>query len=283
MPDTIQSLWQSWSLPVPATLALVLAAWYYLRGWLHLRKILPTAIPPWRAAAFLFGTLLVWIAIGSPLAALDEALLSVHMLQHLLLMTAGPPLILLGSPVLPLLHGLPKLFIRGVWGPFFRLPPVRRLERILTNPVLCWLAAPVALLGWHVPAAYELGLRSEWWHAIEHGSFLTAGLLFWWPVIPSWPGVSRPRWSLVLYLFLATLPCDALSAFLAFCDRVVYPSYLVTPRRVGITALQDQQCAGALMWVCVTFACLVPAVAITTRLLSTPGTYERKFVRAPSC
>jgi cytochrome c oxidase assembly factor CtaG len=83
----------------------------------------------------------------------------------------------------------------------------------------------------------------------------------------------------VLYLFLATLPCDALSAFLAFCGRVVYPAYLNAPRRFDNSALADQQLAGALMWVCVTFAYLVPAVIITTQLLSRPGLSEQSLAQ----
>jgi cytochrome c oxidase assembly factor CtaG len=71
---------------------------------------------------------------------------------------------------------------------------------------------------------------------------------------------------------LATLPCDALSAFLVFCDRVVYPSYLTAPRLFNISALQDQECAGALMWVCATFVYLIPAVVITIQILSPPST-----------
>jgi cytochrome c oxidase assembly factor CtaG len=74
-----------------------------------------------------------------------------------------------------------------------------------------------------------------------------------------------------LYLFLATLPCDALSAFLAFSDRVVYSTYLSAPRRFGMSALQDQECAGALMWLCVTIAYVIPAAIITTNLLSADG------------
>ena len=75
---------------------------------------------------------------------------------------------------------------------------------------------------------------------------------------------------MVVYLFLATLPCDILSAFLAFCDRVVYTVYLSTPNRFGISALKDQQCAGALMWSCVTIVYLVAAAILATRLLSVP-------------
>lgn len=258
-------------------IVLLLTALVYLRGWIHLRHT--NAIPSWRAAAFCGGLLCIGIAAFSPLAELDEELLTVHMLQHLLLMTAAPPLLLLGSPVLPLLHGLPKFAMRGALGPLLRLSLVQRIGHVLANPVVCWLTATAVLIGWHVPSVFALGLASEPWHRVEHLSFLAAGLLFWWPVIPSWPSASPPRWPMVLYLFLATLPCDALSAFLAFCDRVVYPAYLTAPRRFDLSPLQDQQCAGALMWVAVTFAYLIPAVAITMRLLSHHNAYEKPFVR----
>jgi putative membrane protein len=271
MPAAIDSSLEAWSPPFPVTLALVLAAWVYLRGWVQIQIAFPNLIPIWRVAAFLGGLSSIWIAIGSPIAMLDEELLSIHMAQHLLLMTIGPPLVLLGAPALPLARGFPKVFTRRNAGWLLRLPLANGLGRLLTHPVFCWFSATIVLLGWHIPAVYALGLGSEWWHHAEHACFLAAGFLFWWPVIPSWSGASPPpRWSIVLYLFLATLPCDALSAYLAFCDRVVYRFYLVAPRRFSITPLQDQGCAGALMWVCVTFAYLVPAVVITTRLLSTP-------------
>jgi cytochrome c oxidase assembly factor CtaG len=269
---------ESWFLPVAVTIALVLAALLYLRGWLHLRRTLPDLIPVGRAAAFICGLFLVWIAVASPLASLDEELLSVHMVQHLLLMTLAAPLILLGAPSVPLLQGFPPAFIRGVLRPFFSSLAVQRVGRVITKPVFCWLAATTVLIGWHVPALYALGLQSHRWHEIEHASFFAAGLLFWWPVIPPWPGAVRClRWSILLYLFLATLPCDALSAFLAFCDRVVYKSYLAVPRHFSISALQDQECAGALMWVSVTFAYLMPAVFLTTRLLSPPRVEEHRL------
>ncbi|MEO8025217.1 MAG: cytochrome c oxidase assembly protein [Bryobacteraceae bacterium] len=263
---------------LPVTLGLLLAALVYLRGWNHLRSTIPDAIPDMRSfrrpAAFLGGLACIWIAVGSPLAMMDEELLTVHMVQHLLLMTAAPPLIWLSSPVLPFLHGLPKFAMRGALGPLLRIPLVQSLGQFLANPVFCWFAATTVLMGWHVPAAFALGMSSEFWHHAEHASFVLAGLLFWWPVVPSWPSVSNPRWPIVMYLFLATLPCDALSAFLVFCGRVVYPAYLDAPRHTAMSPLQDQQCAGALMWACVTFAYLVPAVVITTRLLSNREMYE---------
>ena len=284
MQAVMQFALESLSLPVPVTIGLVLAASLYLRGWFHLRRTLPDVIPVGRAAAFVCGLFLVWIAVGSPLASLDEELLSVHMVQHLLLMTVAAPLILLGAPSMPLLQGSP-VFIRGILRLFVRSSEVQRVGRVITGPLFCWLAATTVLIGWHVPALYALGLESHKWHEVEHASFFAAGLLFWRPVIPAPGAVRCLRWSIVLYLFLATLPCDALSAFLAFCDRVVYTSYLAVPRHLSISPLQDQECAGALMWVCVTFAYLIPAVLLTTRLLSPSRVEEQKNTGwlAPIC
>lgn len=259
-----------WSPSLGVASILSLAAFFYCRGWLRLRRNVPrNSISLLRLAAFLGGLLLVWVAVASPLAALDEALLSIHMVQHLTLMVIAPPLILLGNPAPALLQGLPRRAVRFLWGLLFRSNPVEWLAGILTRPLVCWGAAMSALIGWHLPAVFELGLRSDMWHEAEHACFLATGLLFWIPVIQPWPSVAKwPRWSIPLYLFFATLPCDALSAFLAFCDRVVYPSYLSAPRVFGISPLGDQQCAGALMWACTTFAYLLPAVIITIQILS---------------
>jgi cytochrome c oxidase assembly factor CtaG len=238
------------------------------------------AIPPWRAGIFFLGLFLIWLAVGSPLAAFDEELLTVHMVQHLLLMTVGPPLILLGAPLMPILHGLPQKFVQSALAPLLRWPPMQSAGRVLSRPAVCWLAGVAALVGWHVPGAFTLALRSEAWHVVEHACFLGAGFLFWWPVIQPWPSVPRwPRWSMLIYLFLATLPCDILSAFLAFSDRVVYTAYLSTPKHSAISVLEDQQCAGALMWTCVTLVYLLAAAILTTRLLSVRSTPESELMQ----
>jgi putative membrane protein len=184
-------------------------------------------LPAHKMWALAAGALTLWVAVWSPLSVLDHRLLTAHMAQHLLLTMIAAPLILLGAPAIrPRIH-----------------------------PVFCWLASTIAVIGWHIPALFEWGMR---WHAVEHASFFAAGLLFWLPVIGR-----EPRWSVPLYLFLATLPCDALSAFLTFCGRVIYPHYLHAPH-----ALADQEVAGALMWIAVTFAYLGPAAAITIKLLT---------------
>src|SRR5258705_1966223 len=275
MPPQIQNALENWSPAVPLALTLLLATIVYLCGWFYLRSCSVNIIPAWRAASFLIGAFLIWVALGSPLAALDEELLTVHMIQHLLLMTLAPPLVLLGAPIMPFLHGLPHRFMQSVLSPLFRWAPAQWLGRVLSQPAICWLAAAAALVGWHIPAAFTLALQSEPWHVVEHACFLGSGFLFWWPVAQPWPSVPRwSRWSMLVYLFLATLPCDILSAFLAFCDRVVYTVYLSTPKHSGISALEDQQCAGALMWTCVTIVYLIAAAILTTQLLSARNCHE---------
>lgn len=275
-------MFQSWALPLPATLTLVLAAVVYLRGWLRLRRSAPNAISALRLVAFVTGLFSAWIAVGSPLAALDMELLTVHMLQHILLMTVAAPLILLGAPGRPLLHGLPQNLVHGALTNFMRRPSVQRLGHFLTDPAVCWLAAMGALMGWHVPAVFDLALKSKPWHVVEHADFFTTGLLFWWPVIQPWPSVARwPRWRIPLYLFFATLPCDLLSAFLTFCDRVVYTVYLTAPRLTHLSPLQDQECAGVVMWVSATFLYLIPAVIVTMQILSPSATHLPGPARPP--
>jgi putative membrane protein len=264
-----QAALRSWSAPLGVDLALCAAAVTYARGWFRMRSAFPGLISLWRFAAYITGIICVWIAIGSPLNAFDDALLTVHMVQHLSLMSVAPALILLGAPQLPILHGLPQFFARKIVGPVLRWSMARRLERVVGNPAFCWFAAAIALIGWHIPAIFELALRWPWLHELEHACFLGAGLLFWWPVIQPWPSIARwPAWSIPLYLFCATLPCDALSAFLAFCDRVVYPSYISAPRMFAWSPLADQQFAAAMMWVAVTIILVIPAIVVTIRILA---------------
>ncbi len=260
---------QSWSLLVVVVLASTVCL--YARGWRKLHTAYPGVVQLWRPTAFVAGMLVLLAASASPLTMLDHRYLTAHMAQHLLLMTLAVPLILLGAPVITLLHGLPprmsSLFRRR------RLP--RRSLALLTHPVFCWIACTAVVIGWHIPALFQFGMHSRFGHGVEQFSFLSAGFLFWWPVVQPWPATAKwPPWSIPVYLFVATLPCDALSAFLCLCNRVVYSHYLNAPQASEIAALKDQACAGALMWVWVTFAYLFPAAGLTFRLLSP----ERRFM-----
>jgi putative membrane protein len=258
--------------PFWISIALIFASLVYLRGWLRLRGHqhhygFHEKVEGWRAASFVLGLLFIWIATASPLAALDHNILTAHMVQHLLLMTLAPPLIWLGMPQKPL-AGLPQQFIQAIRRPL-RSEPLQQFASVVAHPVFCWLAAAGTLVVWHIPSVFMLSLQSQMWHEAEQASFLVAGLLFWSPVIL--PPASTSKWpeaSMLLYLFLATLPCDILSGFLVFCDRVVYPVFLSSPRAFGLSALEDQECAGALMWTCVTVVYLIAGAIFTARLLS---------------
>jgi putative membrane protein len=259
-----------WEFPVLLTLTLLLVAGLYLRGWISSRAVSAPAIPAWKASSFLLGLFLVWMAWGSPLAAYDHSLLTVHMIKHLLLMIFAPSLILLGEP-LKVFWSVTPLSAHNTLGLVWHRPFVQRLALIVTSLAVGWTAAALTLIAFHVPAIFALSARSEVAHTLEQVLFFGTGLLFWWPVVHPWPSVSAwPRWSLLLYLFLATLPCDVLSGFLIFSDRVAYPIYFSAPRLFGFSVLEDQQCAGALMWTCVTIIYLVPAAIISSRLLA-PG------------
>ena len=269
MSPAAQSLLNDWSPPIALDIALLLTSAIYLRGWLSLRRSSSSIFSVWRLSAFFAAMFFLWFAIGSPLSAFDEASLTVHMVQHILLMLVVPPLVLLGAPAVPLLHGLPQFFVRFFVGPVFRWPPLHRFGKLITHPAFCWISAAVALIAWHVPAAFELALRSDFWHEVEHLCFLSTSILFWWPVIQPFPSAVRwHRWSIPIYLFIGMFPGGALGAFLVFCDRVLYPSYQQSPAIFARSPLADQALAGALMWVLGTFVYLVPAVLITLKLLS---------------
>jgi len=259
--------------------ALIFAAMVYLTEWVRVRRLDRESVGGWHAASFALGLLFIWGATASPLAVFDHEMLTAHMVQHLLLMTLAPPLILLGVPVKPLVHGPLQRFLQAIGRPL-RSAPMQKMGRALTHPALCWFAAAGTLVVWHIPWMFTLGLRSQMWHGIEQASFLGTGLLFWWPVVQPLPSSLKwPESSILLYLFLATLPCDILSGFLVFCDRVVYPVFLSSPQSFGLSALEDQQCAGALMWTCVTIVYLIAAAIFAARLFSPHRSENRSIVQ----
>jgi cytochrome c oxidase assembly factor CtaG len=271
MPSVAQAVLSSWSIPPWATFGLLLTAAIYFRGWRSLRSLRSSLFPSWRLACFLAGLAWLWFAIASPLDAFGGLVLTAHMVQHLLLMVVAPPLILLGSPAIPLLRGLPRWAARDALGPFLNWPLLERLGQALTHPAFCWVAMAVAMLGWHVPAAYELALRSPGWHQVEHACFFITSLLFWWPVIQPWPSASQwPRWVIPLYLLLGDVVNTILSAFLCFSNRILYPTYITAPHIFDLAPLDDQVAAGAIMWFVGSLAFLGPAVMLTVQLLSPP-------------
>jgi cytochrome c oxidase assembly factor CtaG len=237
---------------VPAAIA----AGLHLRGWATLARRMPERFGPGRPVAFMAGLATVLLALSAPLDELGHQSLRAHMIQHLLLMLVAPPLLWMGAPVAPMLLGLPRP-VRRVVAAALAWPAVRRLTRVVADPRLSWAAFVIALWAWHVPALYDLALRSDPWHHVEHVCFLVTALLFWRPVILPWPARSPwPRWAMIPYLVLASFQNGVLGAIFTFSDRVIYAAYASIPG----SALEDQAMAGLIMWVPGSMAFLLPVL-----------------------
>jgi putative membrane protein len=264
----MQTVLDAWEFPVWLTVAIVLTGLVYVRGWIALRKTRRDQFNGWRLLSFLAGLASLWIAIGSPLEAAADTLLSAHMIEHLIVMMIVPPLVLLGLPAVPMMRGLTVIGRKWVVAPLARMEWLRRFGRWLVRPPVAWLAMNITLLGWHVPEAYDFALENEGWHDFEHICFLATSLLFWWCVIRPWPGQARRRsWSVLVYLIGADSVNSVLSAFLAFCNRPVYVYYVEHTNPFRIAPLPDQVLGAVVMWVVGSIVFLIPAAAITYSLL----------------
>jgi len=271
MPPVVEVGWQSWEFDPWALALILIPGVIYVGGWRQVHRQMPHRFGAARLAAFLAGLAALVIAIASPLDACADLLLTAHMLQHLLLLL-----------IVPLLRGLPRRVVKHGLGPFLAWPALWRCGRRLTHPLTAWLAFVVTSTAWHVPALYELALRSPGWHEVEHLCFVSTALLFWWPVIQPWPSRPQgPRWVLLPYLFLADVQNTILAAFLTFCERVLYPTYASAPRLTSMTALDDQAAAGAIMWVLGSVAFLIPAACVTIQVLQGPRVAVRPVSGGP--
>ena len=241
-------LWRAWSFAPGVVLPLGLTAWLYARG---LRALWRQAgaghgIRRWQAGSAAAGWLVLVIALVSPVDALGEALFAAHMAQHELLMAVAAPLLVLGRPLVAMLWALPVRW-RRLTGQWAAAGPVRGAWRALTWPSVAWLLHAVAIWAWHAPRLYDAAVTTGRVHALQHASFLGTALLFWWALI--YGHAARRRYgTTVLYLFTTAVHTTALGAVLALASRPLYPVYASTAFW-GLTALEDQQLAGLIMWV----------------------------------
>jgi cytochrome c oxidase assembly factor CtaG len=235
-----------WPLGAPFAVCVVLAALYALGG----RGRRPDL---WRAVAFYGGIATIVVALDTPIDAYADRLFWVHMVQHVLLLTVAPPLLVLG-------RAWPRL-----WLP---LPvPVRRAAaRVfvvgapLARPPVALVLISATLGVWHVPAFYDATIRNELIHQFEHLTFVITAILFWAPVLGAPPlraridGVQR-----CLYLVLAMVPGWILAIVLAFARSPLYSYASLGHHPGGISALADQQLAAGVMWVPGSLAYLIAA------------------------
>ncbi len=276
MTDSLQVVLTSWRLDWGLLLMSTTTLLVYFRGWVGLNRRQPANYTAWRLIAFILGIGTVVIAIVSPIDTFANVLLQVHMAQHVLLMMVAPPLIWLGWPALPLLCGLPSTIQKSWLGPFLASPTIHQIGRFFVHPVVALLLFVIATWAWHIPWAYQLALESNFWHAIEHGCFLTTALLFWFPIVSPKPSTPIwPRWAMIPYLLAADLQNTIFSAIFTFANEPIY-SFYPDLGLFGTTLLRDQAASGALMWVSSAAIYLIPAAFIMKNVLTNHEKLERR-------
>lgn len=250
VPPEPDGIWGAWNLDPWVLLGVGLPAWIYARGLRALwgRAGVGRGVRRWQAYCFGAGVAALFLVLVSPLDALGAALFSAHMLQHMVLIVVAAPLLALGMPLVPFLWALPPRWrVRvGGWG---RGPVVRRTWRVLSRPVGAWVVHALALWLWHVPGLYEATLTSEGVHLLQHLSFFGTALLFWWAAVE----MNRRRRAShglgALFVFTTAVHSSILGALLTFSVVLWYPAYAGRTEPWGLTALEDQQLGGLIMWV----------------------------------
>jgi putative membrane protein len=234
-----------WSLD-PSLAYVVIAAGLYALGGRRSRR--PSSAV--EAASFYAGLATIVLALDSPLDRYADQLFWAHMVQHILLLTVAPPLVLLGRPWPRMWRALP-LDVRTSTGRAVARARWTAPLRLLARPVPAWLLFNVTIVVWHVPSAYETTLNSGPVHVMEHAMFFFLGVLFWARVIN--PGPLRPRlvWPVrVAYVVGAMIVGWILAIALVVAPHPLYAHYAtLLARPGGISALTDQQIAGGMMWV----------------------------------
>jgi putative membrane protein len=213
------------------------------------------------AARFAAGWAVLAIALLSPLDPAAAGSFGLHMVQHELLMVVAAPLLVLGRPREAWAWALPRSVKRAL-AAFTRLPGLGTTWRWITEPAGSWVLHAAALWTWHLPSFFDAALASQGVHALQHASFFGSALAFWWAVLGR--GARQPDAACVASLFTTMLHTSLLGALLALAPT---PWYAVDPAWLGLTALEDQQLGGMVMWLPGGLAYLVAGLAIVARWL----------------
>lgn len=242
----------------PLTVALLLGLGSsYVAGALRARRR-ARPMPAGRVAAFASGWVLLAVALVSPVDVYADVSFTVHMVQHLMLTLAAPPLLALGAPITLALRSLPRA-------------PAKALASALRSRPARWLADPV--VGWalfvgvpvlvHASGLFDVALRSTGWHAVEHGLWLGAALVYWWPIVGVDPSPHPMRYPVRLLSMLLTMPAMSFLALGIYsADTPLYPTYAALPPPWGPAALADQRAAAVLMWLAGNFVMVVAMLLV---------------------
>ena len=264
----------TWDPLVTAPLAVTLL-WYGV-GWRRLAARSTRNREAIRRGAVYFaaGWLLLVAALVSPLHQAGERSFTFHMAEHELLMLAAAPLLALSRPMPVFLWAFPAGG-RQALGAVARVPALKRLWRMLADPIIATLIQALALWGWHAPALFDLALASPFWHVVQHLFFLLSALFFWTAML-------RPRDASEglgpepLCLFATAVISGALGAFMAFSGSPWYAGYArLGLASFGLTPTEDQQMAGLIMWIPGGLVHAGAALAILAAALREPTSARR--------
>jgi putative membrane protein len=248
-PPVPETIWSTWTLDPLVLLVLTAGIWLYVRG---VRAIWARAgrgrgVKTWQVAAGLGGYLTIAIALISPLDGLSHALFSAHMGQHVLLITVAPLLLILADVSATSVWGLPADWRR-------KIPELWRsagvglgVWKLISLPLIALALHSLVLWIWHIPAFYDAAVRIELIHALEHLTMFGTAMLFWWVVFQRGRQAGLNYGIGLLMLFGLVLQKTALGALIAFSPSPWYSEYSVSTAAWGITPLEDQQLAGAVL------------------------------------
>lgn len=242
------SAW-NWEQPLVVTNLTILTLLYFTGlGRLWSRVGAGKTISCRQAISFVTGMGALFLALVSPIDVYSDELSWMHMIQHMMLMGVAAPLLVAGSPFLVSLWAMPLTWRRGFGTLKRRLERCRPARYLLWQPVLMWTIFAFTLWIWHVPRFYEATLSDELFHDFQHFSFVAVSCLFWRVLLDPVSRLRLGRGVGVLYLFLTSLHATFLGVFMTISPQVWYPFYESRAPRWNLSALEDQQIAGLIMW-----------------------------------
>ena len=245
--ETGRALATNWTWPPFVWIPLLITAVLYGIGITKmLRRTTRRRSLLWPIFWFALGWISLVIALDSPLHELGEQLFWVHMTQHEILMLISAPLLVLGHPLIAFLWAMPSSR-RESAASLGRSRTFKRLWAFASAPLSAWLVSALALWIWHLPFLFDQTLRSDWIHAAQHTTFLATALIFWWPLVNRTPSLGYGGG--LVYVFTTILHTSVLGALLTFASRPWYSSYVLTAPAWHLTALEDQQIGGLIMWI----------------------------------
>ena len=206
-----------------------------------------------QAVSFYAAVVVLFLALEPPLDELADRSFALHMVQHVLLLTVVPPLVVLGRPWprlwLPFPARARRAVLRGLargrWAAPLRLGAVG-----VARPAVAWALLAAALGAWHVPAAYDVAVRNEGVHLLEHLCFLGTALVYWGTLLDAPPLRARIDHLRRAGWFAAgAVPGWILAIVLAFAGTPLYGAYVAADRPFGLSAYADQQISAGVMWV----------------------------------